>query len=124
MGHKYGKSWGQTVDIETNPFVSFHRAEILEGQGCSRHDHTGRTNLFYCESGVVLIRVFQPNGLEDETILEAGEMTKVGPHLKHRFEGIEDAVVFELYWPRPMTEVDINRDDVGGPLRPAAKSRR
>lgn len=116
MSVKFGKAWGSTIDIETNPFVSFHRAEIKAGYCCSRHDHTGRTNLFFVESGIVRVRVYQPNGLEDETVLGAGEMTKVGPGLKHRFEGIEDAVVFELYWPRQMTETDINRDDTGGRL--------
>ncbi len=117
-----GKAWGQTLDIETNPFVSFHRAEIKQGYCCSKHDHTGRTNLFFVESGRVRIRVYQSNGLEDETILTAGQMTKVGPGLKHRFECLADAVVFELYWPRLMTETDINRDDTGGRLEPVAPS--
>lgn len=108
--HKSGKVWGQTVDVETNPFVSFHRAEIKQGFCCSKHVHVGRTNLFFCESGRVRIRVYQPSGLEDETILGAGEMTKVGPGLEHRFEAISDCVVFELYWPAPMNEADIVRD--------------
>jgi len=113
---KSGKVWGHTVDILTNPFVSFHRAVMKGGFACSKHDHTGRSNLFFVESGQVLVRTYQPNGLEDETILGPGETTTVAPGLKHRFECLEDAVVFELYWPRSMTEVDIRRDDTGGKL--------
>lgn len=111
---KSGKCWGETVDIETNPFVSFHRAVINHGFCCSRHDHSGRANLFFVESGRIRIRVYQPNGIEDETILAAGETTTVPAGLDHRFEALADSVVFELYWPRMMTEPDINRIDTGG----------
>ncbi len=112
----YGKIWGQTVDILTNPFVSFHRAEVQQGFCCSRHKHTGRSNLFFVESGRMRIRVYRENGIEDETILTAGQSTEVGAELEHRFECLADAVVFELYWPRPMTETDIIRRDTGGKM--------
>jgi quercetin dioxygenase-like cupin family protein len=114
MSQRSGKLWGQTVPIEVNPFVAFHRAEIQQGFCCSRHFHAGRTNLFYCESGRVRIRAYQPNGIEDETILTAGDWTECAPELEHRFEGLADSVVFELYWPRSMTENDIVRRDTGG----------
>lgn len=114
---KFGKIWGHTDEIVTNPFVSFHRAAMRAGHACSIHSHAGRTNLFFVESGKVLVRVYQPNGLEDETVLGTGESTKVPPGLKHRFECLEDAVVFELYYPPSMTDADIARDDTGGKLQ-------
>lgn len=117
-GNLSGKIWGQTLDIVTNSFVSCHRAEIKQGFCCSRHKHVGRTNAFFVESGRVRIRVYQPNGLEDETILCAGQKTEVPPGLEHRFEALSDCVVFELYWPTPMSSIDIVRDadSLGGRL--------
>lgn len=114
MSGLQGKAWGQTLNIETNAFVSMHRAEIKQGFCCSKHIHRGRTNLFFVESGRIRVRIYQPNGLEDETILAAGDRMSVPYGVKHRFEGIADAVVYELYWPMPMSDVDIERDDVGG----------
>ena len=53
------------------------------------------------------INVWQDDqGLIDETILKAGEFTKVKPGLYHQFEGIESGVAFELYW------AEFNHDDI------------
>jgi mannose-6-phosphate isomerase-like protein (cupin superfamily) len=113
---KSGKVWGETLEIVTTPFCSLHRAKIKAGYACSMHYHAGRANLFFVESGQVLVRVLQPNGLEDETVLNPGESAAVAQGLKHRFECLEDAVVFELYYPPSMALADIVRDDTGGKL--------
>ena len=48
----------------------------------------------------------------DETILEAGQYTKVAPGEYHQFEAIEDCVAFELYWAE-FDHDDIARETVG-----------
>ena len=48
----------------------------------------------------------------DETVLKAGDYTKVKPGLLHQFECLEDAVAYELYWAE-FPEKDIKRDTVG-----------
>ena len=113
-GCKHGKVWGKTVCILKNPFCEVHRLEATKGHVCSKHHHKFKTNLFYVESGQLLIRVWQNDyDLVDETILEAGEFTEVPPNVKHQFEALEDTVAFEVYYPEGISK-DIIRDNHGG----------
>lgn len=114
-GNVEGKVWGSTVEIESNPYMSFHRAEVKKDRRCSKHLHANKWNGFFVESGLLRVRIYQPNGIEDVTTLGAGEYTAVAPGLKHRFESVEDTVLFEIYWPAALAE-DIVRDDEGGLL--------
>lgn len=110
-----GKIWGSTIELEANPFMSLHRAEVKAGFRCSKHLHQNKWNGFFVESGELHIRVYQPSGIEDVTILKAGDYAFVAPGMKHRFESIADTVLFEIYWPAQHAE-DIVRDDEGGLL--------
>lgn len=110
-----GKLWGRTVKLEANPFMSFHRAEVNAGFRCSKHLHANKWNGFFVESGLLKVRVYQPNGIEDVTVLGPGDYTAVAPGVKHRFESVENTVLFEVYWPAVVSE-DIVRDDEGGQL--------
>ena len=59
------------------------------------------------------IRVWQKSyELIDETILKAGDFTKVKPGLFHSFEALDDGVAFELYWAE-FNHNDIERESVG-----------
>ena len=93
---KAGKIWGQTELIHANGVLEFHRIEFKSGIQCSKHQHKFKWNGFYVESGKMLVRVWQQgkqDGLVDETILKAGDFTRVKPGLLHQFEGIEDGVL-------------------------------
>ena len=62
----------------------------------------------------MLVRVWQKDyDLIDETILNAGEFTRVKPGVYHQFEGLEDGVAFELYWAAELDHSDIQRESVG-----------
>lgn len=108
-----GKIWGSTQLIDEHAFGSFHRAEVKAGFCCSRHHHATKWNGFFVESGVLNIRLYQPNGIEDVTQLLPGDYLKVAPGVVHRFECEEDCVLFETYWPS-LSHDDIVRVDVGG----------
>lgn len=114
MTYREGKVWGETVCIERNPFMSIHRLTIKAGFKCSRHRHHSKTNGFFVESGHLIVRVFQDNGLIDETHLKAGDYTSVPFKKLHQFESKQDTVLFEFYWPA-MSHNDIDREDTGGP---------
>ena len=61
----------------------------------------------------MLVRVWQKDyDLVDETILKAGDFTKVKPGVLHQFEGLKDGVAFELYWAQ-FDHNDIKRETVG-----------
>ena len=110
---KAGKIWGMTELVEANGALEFHRIEMNKGGVCSKHLHEFKWNGFFCETGKLLIRVWQNDyDLVDETILEPGEYTKVKPGLYHQFECLEDGVAFELYWAE-FNHNDIKRESVG-----------
>jgi hypothetical protein len=50
--------------------------------------------------------------LIDETIIGAGQYTKVKPGLYHQFECLEDGVAFEIYWAE-FAHNDIVRETTG-----------
>lgn len=109
-----GKCWGRTKCILKNPFCEVHRLQASKGTVCSIHLHRFKTNLFFVESGKLLIRVWKNEyDLIDETILGPGEYTEVSPNEKHQFEALEDTIAFEVYYPEGITN-DIVRDNVGG----------
>ena len=98
---KAGKIWGKTELIHANGVLEFHRIEYKKDVACSKHRHKYKWNGFYVESGKMMVRVWQQGkqeGLIDETILNAGDFTRVKPGLFHEFIGLEDGVAFELYW--------------------------
>ena len=115
MSNKAGKIWGQTELIHANGVLEFHRIEYKKNVACSKHKHSFKWNGFFVESGKMMVRVWQQGkqeGLIDETILKAGDFTRVKPGLFHEFIGLEDGVAFELYWAE-FSHEDIERESQG-----------
>ncbi len=115
MGIKAGKIWGKTELIHANGVLEFHRIEYKKNVACSKHKHDYKWNGFFIESGKMMVRVWQQGsqqGLIDETILKAGDFTRVKPGLYHEFIGLEDGVAFELYWAE-FSHDDITRESQG-----------
>ena len=107
------KIWGKTELIEANSSLEFHRINITKGGVCSKHIHRYKWNGFYVESGKLLIKVWKGDyELIDETILTAGQYTKVAPGEFHQFEALEDTTAFELYWAN-FDHEDIKRETIG-----------
>lgn len=106
-----GKIWGRTAELFCRNNVELHRLEIAKGGYCSKHRHVGKHNLFFVESGRLIIRVWRTDF--DETILEPGGVTQVGPQLLHQFEAMEDTVAFEVCW-TVLDPDDIIRESEGG----------
>lgn len=110
-----GKIWGSTRELEANPFMSFHRADVKAGFRCSRHHHVAKVNGFFVENGRLVVRIFRPSGTEDVTELGAGDYMSVPAGIDHQFECLADTVLFEIYWPSVVSE-DIVRKNDGGRL--------
>ena len=110
---KAGKVWGITELIEANHALEFHRIDFNKGGVCSKHKHKYKWNGFYVVEGQLLIRIWKNDyDLVDETILNAGEWTRVKPGEYHQFEAISDGIAFELYWAE-FNHNDIERETVG-----------
>ena len=113
MSNKAGKIWGQTELIHANGVLEFHRIDFKAGGVCSKHKHQFKWNGFYVVSGKMKIRVWQKDyDLVDETLLKAGQYTKVAPGEYHQFEAVTDCVAFELYWAE-FDHNDIQRETIG-----------
>jgi len=110
---KAGKVWGTTELIEANGAMEFHRIEMKAGGVCSKHLHRYKWNGFYVESGKMRVKTWQKDyDLIDETIIGAGQYTKVKPGLYHQFECLEDGIAFEIYWAE-FAHNDIVRETTG-----------
>jgi len=113
---KSGKIWGVTEAIEVNPLVEMHRIEVNAGHRCSVHKHNYKWNGFFVEKGELVIEIYRENSVTDQTILRAGDYTAIKPGLYHCFVCTENSIAFELYWPEPMGDQDIDRLDQGTSL--------
>jgi mannose-6-phosphate isomerase-like protein (cupin superfamily) len=109
-----GKVWGKTEQIWANSAFELHRLEIKAGTFCSEHRHKHKFNLFFVESGKLLIRSWKGDyELIDETELNAGDKFLQKPGEFHQFVCLEDCVCFEAYWAH-FDHSDIERRTIGG----------
>lgn len=116
MPHKQGKVWGFTKEIFNKNNVSINRIFIEKGGFCSKHYHEYKNNIFFVESGSILIEEWKNEyGLVDKTILNQNDSCIVSPKTFHKFTGLEDSVVYEIYYVELFNN-DIVREDTGGML--------
>lgn len=113
MANKQGKVWGSTSSIFHKNNVEVHRIEGKVGGFSSSHIHLHKFNLFVVESGKIKVSIKKEYGLTDDTILGPGESCEVEPNEYHKFEVLEDCVVYEFYWVQ-LDPKDIQREDIGG----------
>jgi len=113
MTQKQGKVWGETSPLFNKNNVEIHRILVRHGGFCSRHRHAHKFNMFYVESGCLIVTIAQPYDLADKTQVRKGEICTVPPGLWHSFEAVEDTLAFEIYWTE-LSPGDIERDGCGG----------
>lgn len=113
---KQGKVWGFTQEIFNKNNVSISRIFIKKNSYCSKHYHQYKTNIFWVESGKILVEEWKKDyDLVDKTILYNNELCSIPPNTYHKFTGLEDSVVYEIYYVE-LIDNDIFREDVGGNL--------
>lgn len=111
------KDWGQELAIYNNNNVIVKRLEIKKG-GVSTfgryHRHRHNFNRFFLEKGKLKIYI-ESATTTCEILLEVDKEERlrkfdVFPGVRHRFEALEDSIVYELYWTNTK-EDDIIRDE-------------
>lgn len=111
---KQGKIWGFTQEIFNKNNVSINRIFIKKNSFCSKHYHEHKTNIFFVESGSILVEEWkQEYNLIDKTILNQNESCIIDPKVFHKFTGLEDSIVYEIYYVE-LSNKDIIREDTGG----------
>ena len=76
------------------------------------HCHLKKYNLFYVESGELLIEFRN----KESVLLNSNKKLIIEPKVWHRFRALTEVVAYELYWENPDTseKSDIVRLDQGG----------
>ena len=111
--YKSGKIWGSNLELFKKNNVEIHRIEVMKGSRCSKHKHQHKYNIFYVESGRILIREWKNDyNLIDDTILNPGDMSSVQPGNYHEFHGLENSIVYEIYYVE-IIDNDIIRENIG-----------
>lgn len=114
--NKSGKIWGSTLEVFNKNNVEIHRIEIKKNTRCSKHKHLYRYNMFFVESGKILIKEWKNEyDLVDETILYAGESCNIKPGNYHEFHGLEESIVYEIYYAE-LSKDDIIRENTGSKM--------
>ena len=109
-----GKVWGCTSEIFNKNNVEVHRIVGNAGSHCSQHKHDHKFNMFFVESGALVIKRWKSDyDLVDETHLGSGSSCVVPPGEYHQFLVMEDCVAYEFYWVE-IDSKDIVRESVGG----------
>jgi len=108
------KDWGKDFFIFSNNSTIVRRLEIKK-DGKSTfgrfHKHLFKYNRFFVEKGLLKVLVTK-NNIEKEYIIGDGQdyrKVDIFPGMKHRFEALEDSIVYEIYWVFCSNE-DIIRD--------------
>ena len=68
------------------------------GKKCSWHHHKIKDEVFYLQSGKMIVRYSDQDSLEeaDEMMLEPGMNFYIYPGLRHQMEAIEDSELYEF----------------------------
>jgi quercetin dioxygenase-like cupin family protein len=103
------KLWGVTSEIFTNDSVSIHRIEIIKEQKCSKHFHEYKYNMFFVETGKIIVHRWEEDTIIS-SVLKEEESLVISPRVWHQFEAIEDSIVYEIYYTK-LENNDIIRID-------------
>ncbi len=110
---KEGKIWGNNILLFNNSNIQINQIYIKKGGRCSKHKHKYKNNIFFIQTGSLQIEKWNDSGLIDSVILEAEQMTDIPSGIYHRFTALEDTNALEIYYPNPVEEMDIVRQDEG-----------
>lgn len=113
------KVWGEVEHLFANRRAALSTLSVNDHFCCSIHRHTERANLFWVQSGMLIVEEFsKPVDVSRRIYLRAGGVHIVPSGRWHRFRVVQSGQVIELYWPDSGGDVsihDIERYDEGGP---------
>jgi len=92
------KGWGYEKWIINKSLYCGKLLYFEKGKKCSWHYHLKKDEVFYLQSGRMIVRYSEQDNIENakELILEKGMNFYVYPGLKHQMEAIEDSELYEF----------------------------
>ena len=92
------KGWGYERWIVNKPEYCGKLLFFEKGKKCSWHHHKVKDEVFYLQSGKLLVKYSDEDDLENanEVILEPGQNFYVYVGLRHQMMALEDSELFEF----------------------------
>ena len=92
------KGWGYEKWVVNKPEYCGKLLFFNKGKRCSWHFHKIKDEVFYLQSGKLLVKYSDQNDIEkaEEITLEAGENFHVYTGLRHQMIALEDSELFEF----------------------------
>jgi quercetin dioxygenase-like cupin family protein len=96
--HYVPKGWGFEKWIVNNDEYCGKLLYFVKGKRCSWHYHVLKDEVFYVQSGKMLVKYSDEDDLEEakEVILERGDNFHVYRGLRHQMVALEDTELFEF----------------------------
>ena len=96
--HFVPKGWGYEKWIVNKEEYCGKLLFFVKGKRCSWHYHELKDEVFYIQSGKVLVKYSEQNDTEkaDEVVLERGDNFHVHQGLRHQMIALEDTELFEF----------------------------
>ena len=92
------KGWGFEKWIVNNEEYCGKLLYFVKGKMCSWHYHKLKDEVFYVQSGKLLVKYSESDNIEDaeEVVLSKGDNFHVYRGLRHRMIALEDTELFEF----------------------------
>jgi len=92
------KGWGFEKWIVNNERYCGKLLYLVKGKRCSWHYHKLKDEVFYVQTGKIMLKYSNEDNLEDakEIILEKGDNFHVPVGLRHQMLALEDTELFEF----------------------------
>ena len=92
------KGWGYEKWIINKPEYCGKLLFFHAGKKCSWHHHKLKDEVFYLQSGKMIVRYSDDDDIEksQEMILEKGMNFYIYPGLRHQMEALEDSELYEF----------------------------
>ncbi len=98
LNEMHPKGWGYEKWIVNKPEYCGKLLFFNKGKKCSWHFHKIKDEVFYLQSGKLLVKYSDDENLENakELVLNAGDSFHVYIGLKHQMIALEDSELFEF----------------------------
>ena len=91
------KSWGKTVLVFDNETIHIYLAWIKPEGFCSKHYHKNKNNLFFVQSGSIIVKTWDKDTINEYKLL-AGDKILVNNNVWHQFIATEESIILEIYY--------------------------
>jgi len=105
------KSWGENLELFSDPQWRIEKISIKQGGECSVHYHRTKFNLFLWLAGELVINMWENDQFCYVRLNKNNTIVLIAPNVIHHFVATEDSFALEIYWPAEYTEL-ICQDDI------------